>query len=630
VTSTAAADSPAPADNPAAADASHPARTPSAPEGTAGPTVSGPGTTSTSRWSRVAAVARGPVGHDVGVALVFLAFAAWLTAGLWPDPSTRTLALNPDDQILYEWFLANDARLFLGDFGLVTERLNAPDGVNLLANTTIIALGVFLTPVTLLAGPETTFAVLAAANLAGTATAWYLLFARVLGAHRAAAAIGGFFCGFAPGMVSQNNSHLHMTAQWLVPAIVWCVVEMARAAEQENRVRLLKFSLGLAALVTVQVFIGEEVLFLTAVTLALMTVAYAFARPALARRVLPGFAAGLLLAAVVSTAVLAYPLWLQFRGPQGVPNGPFSPDYFSADLASWKAVSPQSLAGSPEAERLTTGAAEHNTFLGWPLLLATAVAVLWLWRRPLVLASGFAAAVMAALSLGPKVVINGERTDITGPYELLNGLPVVDGALPMRFALAVIPLIAVVLVLAVDRALREPERLVRIAVPVAVVTVLLPILPRPMQTADRPPVPAFISAGDWRDCAAPGSTLVPVPLPTPPEPGPMRWAAAVHADFALPEGFFIGPYGEHGRASMGTYKQPTSALLADVAEKGVVPAIGDAERTQARSDIAFWRATCVVLADGTPHEAELRVTLETLLGPGTRVADVWTWRVGSR
>ncbi|HEU4422386.1 MAG TPA: hypothetical protein VFR67_07575 [Pilimelia sp.] len=623
MTSTAPADSPAPAE-----PADNVGRTEAASEAQAPPRGE--------RWGRLAAVARGPAGRDVGVALLFFTFAAWLTAGLWPDPSVRTLALNPEDQILYEWFLAHDARLFLGDFSLVTDRLNAPDGVNLLANTTVIALGALFAPVTLLFGAETTFAVIAATNLAGTATAWYLLFTRMLGAHRGAAMIGGAFCGFAPGIVSQNNSHLHMTAQWLVPVMVWCVVRLATVADPDNpdvppgrrTAKLLAYALALAGLVVVQVFVGEEVLFLTAVTLVLMTIGYAAVRPRFVRRTLPRFAAAMLVAVVAAGVVLAYPLWLQFLGPQGVPNGPFSPDYFSADLASWPAISPQSLAGTPEAAQLTTGPAEHNTFLGWPLLLVTIGCVVWLRRSPVVVAAGFAAVVMAALSLGPKVVINRASTDITGPYALLEGLPVVDGALPMRFALAVIPLIALVLVLAVDRALRDPERTIRIALPAAVLIVLLPIVPKPMETAGRAPVPEFIRAGHWRECVEPGGVLVPVPVPTPQKPGAMRWAADANAAFAVPEGFFIGPYGAGGRASMGTYKQPTSQLLADVAEKGELPVITEEHRAQAGRDIAFWGASCVVLADGAPNGPQLRVTLESLLGPGTRVADAWTWKVG--
>ena len=89
------------------------------------------------------------------------------------------LALNPTDQTLYEWFLAVDARALLGDFGLVTDRLNAPDGVNLMAQHLGHRARRALRPGDRsLFGAPVTFALLVAANLAGTAIAWYLLFTR--------------------------------------------------------------------------------------------------------------------------------------------------------------------------------------------------------------------------------------------------------------------------------------------------------------------------------------------------------------------------------------------------------------------------------------------------------------------
>lgn len=586
-----------------------------------------------SRWTRLAALTRHPHAPDVAICLAFAVLAAWVTQGLWPDPTGRVLALNPEDQTLYEWFLAADTKFFFGDLGLLTDRLNAPDGVNLLANTTVIALGTLLTPVTLLFGAPTTFALIAGGNLAGTAVAWYFLYRRALGAGRLAAALGAGLCGFGPGIVSQNNSHLHMTAQWLVPAMVALVIRMVRAADPEGRSggpdwrRVITSGLALAAVVTVQVFIGEEVLFLTAVALAVMTIGYAAARPSFARRVLPGFLAGILVAAGAAFVALAYPLWFQFSGPQSVPNGVFSPHYFSADLASWVAISPLSVAGSDESARLSTGSAEYNTFLGWPLLLVALGCVIWLIRRPLVVACTVAGLLMAWLSLGPDLVVDGVRTAISGPYAALVGVPVIDGALPMRFALALLPLVATVLVVAVDRARTATWRPARLLVPGAVVVALLPIFPAPLPTTDRPALPEFISGGHWRDCVAPGGVLVPVPLPTPPEPWAMRWAAAADAQFGLPEGFFIGPYGARGKASMGTYKRPTSALLEKVANEGGVPAIGADQLREAREDVAFWGASCVVLADA-PHRDELRATLDTLFGPGTQVADAWTWKVG--
>ncbi|WFF02948.1 hypothetical protein [Micromonospora sp. WMMD964] len=575
---------------------------------------------------------------DLLVALLWVVLAGWLTHGLWPDPASRVLSLNPEDQALYEWFLAVDARALLGDFDLLSDRLNAPDGVNLMANTTVIALGIAFAPVTLLLGAPVTFALLAAGNLAGTALAWYLLFHRTLRARRLAAVLGGALCGFGPGMVSQTNSHLHMTAQWLVPVIVWLVVRLLRAsdpgpagpapdlADGPDRRRMITSAAGLAAAVTAQVFIGEEVLFLAAVTLLVMAIGYAVADRDLARRALPGFAGGLAIAAGLALLVLGYPLWFQFAGPQGVADGMFTPAYFSADLSSWWTVSPLSVAGSAESARLTTGPAEYNTFLGWPLLLVAAACAIWAGRRRLVFACVVAGLAMGALSLGPEVVFGGTRTAIPGPYALIGGLPVVDGALPMRFALALLPIIATLLVLAVDRALRSTGRARRL-MPLAVGAALLPIFPTPLPTAERPDVPEFVSGGHWRQCVRPGGVLVPVPLPTPKEPWPMRWATAADAAFGLPEGFFIGPYGRGGTAAMGTFKQPTSALLADVARRGDQPAIGDEQRRQAARDADFWGASCVALADDAPHAESLRSTLEQLYGPATRIADVWTWRV---
>lgn len=602
----------------------------------ADPALASPtGTPTGPSWpGRVASRLHIPV-RDILVCLFFVLLAGWLTHQLWPDPGGRLLDLNQEDQTLYEWFLASDARVLLGDFGLLSDRLNAPDGVNLMANTTVIALGFLLAPVTLLFGAPTTFALLVAGNLAASAIAFYLLFTRTVGAHRLAAALGGGFCGFAPGMVSQSNSHLHMTALWLIPVMIWLLVRLLHAADPENHPggrprwsRVLTSGAGLALAVSLQVFIGEEVLFLTAVTLIIMTISYAATRPAYTWRVLPGFLAGMLVATGIALALLGYPLWFQFAGPQGVADGLFDPSYFSADLASWPAISPLSLAGTAAAADLTTGPAEYNTFLGWPLLLITLAATVRLIRRPIVLAAAVSTMAMAALSLGPTIVVNGEPTPVPGPYALLGGLPVVDGALPMRFALAVIPLIATILVLAADTALRASRRSARIAIPATISVALLPVFPLPLPGTDRDPLPEFIAAGHWRDCVPPGGVLVPVPLATPREPWAMAWATATTASFGIPEGFFIGPYGADGRASMGTYQQPTSRLLAEVARTGAVPEITDAQRDRTSRDLARWDADCVVLVDGTPHRDRLHETVADLIGPGTRVADAWTWRVG--
>jgi hypothetical protein len=248
-----------------------------------------------------------------------------------------------------------------------------------------------------------------------------------------------------------------------------------------------------------------------------------------------------------------------------------------------------------------------------------------------VLAGAAAGLVMAALALGPYVAVNGVRTGQGGPYRLLQGVPVIDGALPTRFALVLIPIMAVVLATALDRALRDGRREVRLAVPAVLALALLPVVPKPLPTAERPPVPRFFTEGHWRSCVRPGGVLVPVPLPSPAKPDKMRWPAAADVAFAIPEGFFIGPYAAGGQASIGIYSRPTSQLFNKVESTGTVPEITDDDRARARDDLAYWNASCLVLADtDQPHGAELRQTLEALFGPGRHDVDVTVWRFEPR
>ena len=150
-----------------------------------------------------------------------------------------------------------------------------------------------------------------------------------------------------------------------------------------------------------------------------------------------------------------------------------------------------------------------------------------------------------------------------------------DGALPMRFALALLPLIGDAAGAGGRPRLRGAGRARRL-VPLAVGAALLPLFPAPLPTADRPPVPEFVTGGHWRQCVRPGGVLVPVPLPTPKEPvadalGDRGGRRVRHAG-----GLLHRPVrARAARAAMGTYKRPTSALLADVARRGDRRPIGD-------------------------------------------------------
>ncbi|GAA4561981.1 glycosyl transferase [Micromonospora coerulea] len=565
---------------------------------------------------------RRPRRIDVLVVAGYLGLAALLTAGQWGRP--ERLFHQAGDQMLFEWMLARAARAVAGaENPLHSTALNAPDGVNLMANTSVLGLGVPLAPVTLLFGSQPAFLVAVVCCLAGTATAWYALLARRLVRSRVAAAVGGLCCGFAPGMVSQAGAHLHMAAQFLVPVILGLVFRPAR-----DRVRRDGVLLGLA--VAYQVFLGEEVLVFLALAAGVFAGAYALADPAAARRQAPALLRRLGVGALVAGVLLAYPLWFQFRGPGHYSGMPFFAQGFRLDAASFTAAARQTVAGDDHsAGLLSPNPTEQNSFFGPVLPLLAVLVVVRLWRRPLVRALAGCGLLFALLSLGPSIRVAQHETGLPGPYRLVRDVPLLDLVVPARFALVCVPVLGVLLALALQRADDHPAgRARRLCWTGAVAAALLPLAPTPIRTVPVGPVPAFVADGGWRAYVPPGRTLVPVPPVTGAAVSPATfWSARTGLAFTAPGGFFIGPAGpDDPTAHWGAPDTPTSLLLRRAAETGQVPPIGEADRRQAVVDLRHWRAAVLVQAGSSPADP-VRATVDALVGPGQDLPGAHIWDV---
>ncbi|MER5337307.1 hypothetical protein [Micromonospora sp. NPDC002717] len=565
---------------------------------------------------------------DALVVAGYLALAVLLTVGQWGRPGR--LFHQAGDQILFEWMLARAARAVTGlENPLYSSALNAPDGVNLMANTSVLGLGVPLTPVTLLFGSQAAFLVAVVGCLAGTATAWYVLLRRRLVDSRVAAAVGGLFCGFAPGMVAQAGAHLHMAAQFLVPAI------LALVFHPDPR-RAVRHGALLGLLVAYQVFLGEEVLVFLVLAAGTFALAYAVAERSAARRSAPALLVRLGIGVAVSLPLLAYPLWFQFFGPGHYRGMPFHTYGYQLDAASFTASARQTVFGDDHLPGLLApNPTEENSFFGPGLLVLAVVVVIWLWRRPSVRALAVCGVLFALLSLGAQVRLDGAATGIPGPYRLVAELPLLDLAVPARFPLVCIPVLGILLALSLDR-LRaatgaEPRPggvPVRLLWGGAVAAALLPLFPTPIRTVPAWPVPAFVAEGGWRAYVPPGRTVVPVPPVTGAGVSPaMLWSARTGLAFPAPGGYFIGPRAaDDPAARWGAPDRPTAVLLRRAAETGEVPAVTDADRRRAVEDLRHWRAA-VVVQGGLHHGDPVRRTVEALLGPGREVAGAYVWDV---
>ncbi|MDT3397419.1 glycosyltransferase family 2 protein [Streptomyces sp. B1866] len=555
---------------------------------------------------------------------LFLLGAVWLYKGLWMGPNHRYISDSGQDQNQWEWFFSVTAHN-VGhlDNPLFTHLQNAPLGVNLMANTVMLGLSVPLAPVTALFGPGVTWALVLTGGLAGTAAAWYWLLVRRFVTSRLAAALGAALAAFAPPMISHANAHPNFAVLFMIPLIV---DRLLRLCDRETA-RPVRDGVTLGLLLTYQIFLGEEPLLIACMAMLLFAVGYAAMRPSVARAALVPLGRGLGVALAVSLPLLAYPLYWQFFGDQsyhGLPHGPQgnSPRAL-VEFAG------RSLAGDEAtADRLAVNRTEQNAFFGWPLLALAAALLAALWQDVRVRALGFTAFVMGLLSLGRTIPLPWTDRELPGPWRLFADLPGLDSILESRLAMAAAPVLGILLALGCDRLAGNQDGVVRFAGWVAVVTALLPIVPTAYPTTDRTPVPSFIADGTWRSYVPRGRTLVPVPVPSAAGAEALHWQTTADLGFAIPQGYFVGPWGPDKIGVYGAVPRPTSSLLSQVRDTGLVPAIGPQQRQDALTDLAYWHAGALVLPP-QPSDGALRETLKQLLGqPGEWVGGVWVWRLG--
>ncbi|MGW3008028.1 dolichyl-phosphate beta-glucosyltransferase [Streptomyces sp. NPDC001219] len=593
------------------------------------------------------------------VVLGYLLLSGWLFKGLWTGLDRSYLADSGQDQNQWEWFFAVTAHhVFELHDPFFTTLQNHPLGVNLMANTAMLGLSVPLAPVTAVFGPAMTWALVLTGGLAATAAAWYWLLLKRFVRSRRAAALGGALCAFAPPMISHANAHPNFAVLFMMPLITDRLLRLCEARGEDGggqegggqdgggrgdgggaaRRRTVRDGVVLGLLLTYQVFLGEEALLLAAVGLLLFAVGYAAGRPRVVRTVWRPLARGLAVAAGVASLLLAYPLGRQFFGAQsytGVLHG--STGNSPRALVEFAG---RSLAGDPAtADALALNRTEQNAFFGWPLAVLTVVVVVWLWRRPRVRGLAAAASGALLLSLGRTIPVPGTDITLPGPWLLLHDLPLFESVIESRMAMAAVPALGILLALACDRwetqarpagstgRVAADDRALRAVGWAAVAAALLPIVPTPLSTADRPAVPAFLADGTWRAFVPEGRTLVPVPVPEPGRTEALHWQTTAGLGFPLPGGYFNGPYGPERTGIYGPVPRPTSALLKEVSRTGRVPDIGPAQRRAAREDLRFWRAGAVVLAP-QPGDQALRLTVQRLMGaPGRWTGGVWVWQV---
>ena len=556
------------------------------------------------------------------VALAYLAAALALNWRLWAGLGTMAPVGDPGpaDNDLMAWFMRYAANAVAHGHlpALVTTALNAPHGINLMWNVSMLFPAVALAPVTLLGGPLASLTTLATLGYAGSAAAMYWLLRRH-GASVPAAGLGGAVFGFSPGMVNAGTAHYAIEFAVLTPLLAEAVLSLLI-----GRGRPLLTGAWLGLLATAQLFTGEEMLSNVAIgCLVLAAVLGASCRPA-ARARLSGTARGLA-AAVIALAVCWHAMWIQFHGPLTQHGSPWPIAKFANGFGAFvdppAGVVVHSASSVAYADAHGASSAEYVAYLGPLLLVLVAGATVWYWDVVRVRVAGVTWAALEALSLG----VNGPL-----PFHWLQYLPLFGDMIPSRMSILADAAAAAVLAFWLDLArsgtpgTAGPLR--RAAPAVIALLAVLPLVPRPVAAVPAAQVPAGWDRVFTQLHLAPDSSVLVVPVPYSQQGEAMLWQADSGQPGKLVAGWFLGP-GPSGRAG-ASYWGPSYTTRAvfclDALWQDKDPGPGCARNLGLA--LRYWHPAAVV-ADTGPGTPLVRFLIGLLGAPATRDGQLLGWRI---
>ncbi len=616
----------------------------------------------------------GPRGGRRGwlILAAYLAAAFVVTWHLWADPASRTVAGNVDDADLFAWYMRYAAHA-LAHWqlpSLVTSALNAPGGINLMWNSSLLLPSILCAPVTLLFGAQASLTALTTLGFAGSAAALFWVLRRWQ-VSESAAALAGALYGFSPALLQSALGHYDLQLAVLPPLIVDAMLRIAvgppparaglsAGGESQPGPGLwlrpeVRTGIWLGLLVTAEIFVSEELALTTVLTgtLLIAIVGTGFGRQAIGR--LRPTLTGAAVAVAVTLATAGWALWVQFFGPLTQSGSPFLANFYVNDLTGF--VTPSSFllfhtsASAAAAAAYRGQPPEYLAYLGWPLIIVLVVAACAFWLYPVIRSVAATAIVLALLSLGGYPLVSGvSHTGVFLPWRWLQYLPLAGSVLPDRFSILLDGFAAVLLALALDQArqrlrefaagARSRPRLLSAAATGLAVLACLPIVPLPLPPATAMSLPAGWTTAFTALHLPDGARVLVVPVPSVHLTEAMRWQADSGQQYSLIGGYFIGPAWDghayvdgNGLPPTAVYLnqlwaaglQPGTPLAAAAAEAGIQPATEPPSTAQVRADLTTWKPQVVVAV--TSANSPLATYLTQLLGaPSLTTGTIIAWR----
>lgn len=584
---------------------------------------------------------------------LLLASAAYLVLSLviwehaWQHPATVTTC-GCGDTSLFTWFLEWPAyAISHGLDPFYSNAMNFPVGVNLLSNTSEVAIGVVLAPVTWLFGPVASLNVALTLAPVLSAISMFVLLQRWV-SWNPAAFIGGLLYGFCPFiLVSLDDAHLMLGMAFVPPLLIYCLDELLI----RQRWRPVRTGILLALLTVVQFFIGTEVLVITLLLVVVgiaILVAYAtLRRPAELRSHTRHALIGLAVWISAAAVVLIIPAWYALDGPAafgktiwpGIIGGIDRNQRTQPNLFVFRKSSLDSAVAALHNYTFGgyQGPALSSQYFGVPLVVILVAGVAIFRRDRRLWFFGGVGAISVLLSLGA-------RTVVWLPWNSLQNLSLLENVAPYRFVLITYLCAAIMLALIVDHTYgfvsrRRPSSIraggLLGAVAALVVAVIALIQPATYLALTVPMTTRSVDLPEWFKSVAPHlssrQVLLVFPAPFTSFDNTMTWQAVDGMGYSM-----VGEGGPGGILIQAGNELPGATVIAQLSNpKFPAGPLTTAQVSEVRRALHQWKVTTIVVPDqpGLPAYDQVKsvTAASALITAATgklpvHQARAWVWR----
>lgn len=354
------------------------------------------------------------------------------------------------DATQFMWYLGNFWHaVFSGTNPLVTTVLNYPHGINLMANTSLVAEAIIFGPLQFLTNAVFAYNVLVCLSiiLAGLLSTVIMV---KLGIKLWISILAGILLETSPYFVNQLvDGHVNLVTG---AVIILGVMAIAVQIYQHEPERPILSGVVLAVLSAAAFYTSLEVFATSVMVAGLILVIALIIKPKLIFNKFRRLPISLYISTFLPFLALVLPgLLMYFLGPYVVKSSqPVMPEnvYVNDFLQFVVPTSAQFIHSTTTdliVSRFTGGISEMNGFLGILCIIAFIWAATRSWSRNYIKLFVIAATIVSILSLGPRLHILGYSSILPLPGVAISKLPLITNALPGRLMFFADVLIVIVI-----------------------------------------------------------------------------------------------------------------------------------------------------------------------------------------